>query len=532
MSKEKRNMSRKDFLKTAGTVGLGATAVSLLSGCKAGGSDISWDQEVDVLVLGSGTGMMAAIRAAEQGLDTLVLEKAAAAGGTTGISGGGIYIPNNYVMEEMGIEDSREEALTYLEHATFGQGDMDLLEKYVDTCNEVVEYIRDNGVEEWRVSGMFQDYYPDFPGGKATGRNIGPVSDIEGVSGGGFLIQKLQEAAEGYGAEFMFNTAGVHLIVEDGRVVGVQAESEGEELFVKANVGVVLATGGFDHDEQMTNHFHRGPLHFSAAVRQNTGDGQKMAMEVGANLRNMNECWGAPGYYHEGNDSYIVDWVMERGKPGAIIVNKHGERFLNESASYDAAGRSFYHYDSGVNEFRNIPGYTIIDSAFRERYTLLYTPPGQDLPDFVARGETLSELADNLGIDSDGLEATVELFNENARQGVDPEYHRGESAFDTSTGGDPSREDLENVCLAPLDTPPYYGIAIWPGTIGTCGGAQINSNAQVMTPFGEAIPGLYAVGNACGSPFGAGYAGGGCTVGSGLVFSYIAADNMASQQES
>lgn len=216
-------------------------------------------------------------------------------------------------MEEMGIEDSREEALTYLEHATFGQGDMDLLEKYVDTCNEVVEYIRDNGVEEWRVSGMFQDYYPDFPGGKATGRNIGPVSDIEGVSGGGFLIQKLQEAAEGYGAEFMFNTAGVHLIVEDGRVVGVQAESEGEELFVKANVGVVLATGGFDHDEQMTNHFHRGPLHFSAAVRQNTGDGQKMAMEVGANLRNMNECWGAPGYYHEGNDSYIVDWVMERG---------------------------------------------------------------------------------------------------------------------------------------------------------------------------------------------------------------------------
>jgi succinate dehydrogenase/fumarate reductase flavoprotein subunit len=528
----KKKMSRKEFLRTAGAFGVSAAAAGMLSGCKSGGGDVSWDREVDVVVLGSGTGMMAAIRAAEQGLDTLVLEKAAVAGGTTGISGGGIYIPNNYVMEEMGIDDSREEALTYLEHATFGQGDMDLLETYVDTCNEVVQYMRDNGVEEWSVSGMFQDYYPNFPGGKANGRNIGPVSDIEGVSGGGYLIQKLQAAAEDHGAEFLFNTAGQHLIVEDGRIVGVQAESDGEELFVKANVGVVLATGGYDHDKEMTNHFHRGPLHFSTAVQGNTGDGQKMAMEVGASLRNMNECWGAPGYFHEGNQSYIVDWAMERGKPGAIIVNKHGERFLNESASYDAVGRSFYHYDSGANEYRNIPGYTIIDSAFRERYTLLYTPPGQDLPDFVARGDSVRELAENLGIDPDGLEATVEQFNENAKEGVDPEYLRGESAFDTSTGGDPSRDDLENVCLAPLETPPYYGLAIWPGTIGTNGGAQINSDAQVVTPFGETIPGLYAVGNACGSPFGAGYAGGGCTVGSGLVFSYLAANHMADQQES
>jgi succinate dehydrogenase/fumarate reductase flavoprotein subunit len=346
------------------------------------------------------------------------------------------------------------------------------------------------------------------------------------------MIQMLQEAAEGYGAEIMVKTPAKSLITgEDGGIIGVVAEKDGVDVNFKANLGVVVTTGGFDFDEEMTKNFLRGPIYFSIAVSTNTGDGQKMGMKAGAALANMNECWGAPGYLHEDYGTYIVDWVMERGKPGAIIVNREGKRFLNESAAYDPTIRPFYHYDTGTYEYKNIPGFTIIDSEFRNHYTLLYTPIGTDLPGFVARGDTLAELAENLGIDPQGLEETVAQFNTYAEEGVDPDFHRGEYPLDTSTGGDPSRTDLKNVCLAPLATPPFYGLAIWPGTIGTNGGLKINKDAQVIDAFGQPITGLYAAGNAAGSPFGAGYPTGGCTVGSGLVFSYQAANHIISRKE-
>jgi flavocytochrome c len=525
-------MSRRSFLKTAGMAGAAAAGTGLLGGVPGLNSkvllaqDVTWAREADVVVIGSGTGQLAAIRAASNGLTAIVLEKAQFGGGTTGISGGGIWVPNNYRMAEFGIPDSREEALEYLSRATFGQSDPELHEAFVDNCNPTVEFLRSVGIE-WQIMPMFQDYYPEFPGGKPEGRSMSPISTIEGASGGGALARMLQAAGEQLGVEYIFSTPAKRLIVDDtGKVVGVAAEMEGQEFNVRALRGVVVATGGFDHNEKMVKEYLRGPLYYPSAVRGNTGDGQLMGMALGANLRNMNECWGWPVYFNEDGGFGIPALTLELGKPGALCVNRAGKRFFNEAGAYDPATRAFYTYNNGTHEYENIPAFMITDSGHRSRYTLAYTPPGAEPAAWIKKADTLEELAALLEIDAAVLMATVERFNEYAAQGQDPDFNRGVSAFDQLTGGDRSRTDIANPCLAPLTEGPFYAATIWPGSLGTCGGLQINTKAQVVNVWGEVIPGLYAVGNASGSVMGAGYPGGGATVGAGFTFSMLAADDM------
>ncbi|HRL12291.1 MAG TPA: FAD-dependent oxidoreductase [Aggregatilineales bacterium] len=530
----KNAMSRRSFLKTAGMAGAAAAGSGLLSGVPGLASkvllaqDVTYAREADVVVIGSGTGQLAAIRAAANGMSAIVLEKAQTGGGTTGISGGGIWIPNNYRMAEFGIPDSREEALEYLSRATFDQGDPELMEAYVDNCNPTVEFLRSIGIE-WQIMPQFQDYYPEFPGGKPEGRSMSPISTIEGARGGGALARMLQQAGEQVGVEYVFSTAAKRLIVDEaGRVVGVSAETEGQEFNVRALRGVVVATGGFDHNETMVKNYLRGPLYYPSAVRGCTGDGQLMGMALGANLRNMNEMWGWPVYLNEEAGFGTPALATELGKPGAIVVNRAGKRFFNEAGAYDPATRAFYTYNNGTHEYENIPAYAIFDAGHRSRYTMAYNPPAGEVPSWVKRADTLEELAALLEIDAAELAATVERFNEYAAQGQDPDFKRGVSAFDQLTGGDRSRTDIANPCLAPLTEGPYYAMTIYPGSLGTCGGLQINTRAQVVNVWGEVIPGLYAVGNASGSVMGAGYPGGGATVGAGFTFGVLAADDMAS----
>ncbi|MFO7320217.1 MAG: FAD-dependent oxidoreductase [Chloroflexota bacterium] len=524
-------MSRRSFLRSAAVAGTVAASSGALAGIGVGkpkvahAQDVTWAKEADVVVLGSGTGQMAAIRAAANGLSAIVLEKAPFAGGTTGISGGGIWVPNNYRMQELGIPDSREQAIEYMSHATFGQSTPELIEAYVDNVNLMVEFSRTLGIE-WDILPYFQDYYPEFPGGVPEGRTLSPISTIEGASGGGALVRMLQAAGEELGVEYIFNTAAKRLVVNpDGEVIGVIAEQDGADFNVRALRGVVLATGGFDHNPEMVTHFLRGPIYYPSAVRGNTGDGHLMAMALGANLRNMNEIFGWPVFVDEEAGIGANALATELGKPGAIVVNTRGKRFFNEASAYDPATRSFYDYDNGTHTYENIPAYFIADAAYASRYTIAYRPP-EDNP-FVTKYDTLAELATALGIDGAALEETIARFNEYAAQGIDPDYHRGESAFDQLTGGDRTRTDIANPCLAPLTEGPYYTAKILPGSLGTCGGPQVNANAQVLNVWGEVIPNLYAVGNSSGNPMGGGYPGGGSTVGVGMTFGFIAANHMA-----
>ncbi|QPC84979.1 FAD-binding protein [Phototrophicus methaneseepsis] len=527
---QKSQLSRRDFLRNAAVAGgAAATGFAGFGVQSVQAQDVEWTYEADVVVLGSGTGQLAAIRAAELGLSAILLEKAQFGGGTTGISGGGIWVPNNYRMQEVGIPDSRENAIEYLKHATFGQSSDLLIETYVDNANVMAEYLRSIGID-WTLTPAFNDYYPEFPGGIPEGRALMPISTIEGATNGGALARMLTQAGEERGVEYHYSTAGKRLIQdESGKVIGVVAEADGQEINVHALKGVVIATGGFDHNAEMVAAFLRGPVYYPSAVATNTGDGQIMAMAIGANLRNMNEIFGWPVYYTEELGYGSPALTLELGKPGTIVVNRFGKRFFDEASAYDPAARTFYDYDNGTHEYENIPAYAIFDSSHRSRYSMAGIPAGAEVPEWVVTADTIEGIAEALGIDAAGLTATVESFNENAAQGVDPEFKRGVSAFDQLTGGDRTRTDVANPCLAPVAEAPFYAIPVWPGALGTCGGIQINEHGQALNVWGETIPGLYAAGNASGSVMGAGYPGGGSTIGAGLTFSFLAANHMAEQ---
>jgi 3-oxosteroid 1-dehydrogenase len=535
-NENKKMIPRRDILKGAAVVGVSLAATGGLAACSSSASKSQkWDMEYDVVVVGSGTVANAALVAALAGLKVVVLEKAANFGGTTALSGGGMWIPNNYVMQAAGVQDSKEDALKYLQAINEGASTDELMNAYLDKGPVMLTYLRDKASFQFQRSSpqTFADYYPWAPGvHNAIGGRMVSILRADKVGAGKGLVTSIKEVLDAHKVPIMLQTPGKRLITDDtGAVIGIVAESNGAEVAIKANRGVILGTGGFDFNKDLRIAYLRGPIYFSAAVPTNTGDGQLMGMAIGADLRNMNSCWGLPGYITQANTFTAVDldWQLYRGKPGSITVNKYGERFMNEACAYHPSLRAWYFYDTGKDDYRNLPSFVLFDSG----YTAHYPMPGASykvgvVPDWFKKADTLEALATELGIDPTGLAATVQTFNTNAANGVDPLWHRGESDFDQVTAGDKSRTDLKNPALAPLATPPFYGANIWPGTCGTNGGLRTNGNAQVLNTLGNPIPGLYATGNTMASCMGAAYPGGGATVGAGMVFAYLAAQHMIS----
>ncbi len=527
--KEKFDLSRRDFLKKTAMATAGVAVMA--SGCSSPSSGAAlpkWDKEADVVVVGSGTVAMAALVAAKEGAKVILIEKGPAFGGTTSLSGGVYWVPNNYVMREAGIADSREGALKLLKRITENQSKDELIETYVDAAPQMVEYMRDrlNWPSGLTLPGSYQDYYSG-EGTVPFGRSISLIdADGKSIYGQG-LSQKFKTALEELGVEILLETPGKKLVTnEAGEVIGVLAETGGTQLAIKANKSVIIGTGGFDFNREWTQNFLRGPIYWSNAVQTNTGDGHAMGMELGASLRSMNESWGLSGFVLDAEKMLAeADWGLYRGKPGAIVVNKYGERIGNESSSYDLFQRAFYCYDNGNYEWRNIPAFFIADGSYAEHYPFLGARYQMGVvPDWMEQADTLEELAQKLGIDMAGLQSTLDVFNPNAEKGIDPIYHRGEFAFDLdSTGDNLGRTDLKNGCLAPIAKPPFYGAQYHPGTCGTSGGLEINKNGQVLHVNGNPIPRLYAVGNTSGCIFGASYPGAGATVGAGMTFGYLAA---------
>jgi succinate dehydrogenase/fumarate reductase flavoprotein subunit len=537
---EPRLVSRRTLLKKAAAISVGVTAVGALGACAPSASATAsasktqkWDKEVDVLVVGSGTAAMSAIAAKDAGAaSVLIIEKGPAFGGTSALSGGGMWIPLNYLEKAKGIEDSKEDALKYLKTVTDGQSTDELMNAYLDNGNTMLEWLRDMYAFEFDLgSPMFNDYY-EVPGFRAFGRTVyfGENGQSAGGAGGWKVIKA---TCDKLGIEVMLNTAGKKLVTNDvGEVIGIIATDEnGKDLAIHAKKGVILGTGGFDFNKDMVAGSLRGPIMGSVAVRTNTGDGHVMGMALGAALSNMNSCWGLP-FFPQNPDKLqgVEDWQTYRGKPGAVVVNKHGERIGDESSAYHIFNRAFWFWDTGTFEWRNTPSYWMCDSTFLENYPM----PGANykmgvVPDWMKKADTLEDLCKALGVDVAGFSSTITAFNENAKNGTDPVWHRGEYSFDKNTAGDLSgkRTELVNNCLAPLEKGPFYGAEYGPGTCGTNGGLRINGSAQVLDVWGQPIPRLYAVGNTSGSVMGAAYPGGGSTVGAGCVMGYVAGKHSA-----
>src|SRR4051812_3916867 len=253
-----------------------------------------------------------------------------------------------------------------------------------------------------------------------------------------------------------------------------------------------------------------------------------MAMQAGAMLANMREAWWTPVVEvpRSINPMGRVLLSTDRSRPGCIMVNRHGRRFTNEAANYNAFGGAFHVEDVSRFEYANLPSWLIFDQHFVARYGLLGVhPAGDTVPDWVVSAPSIRDLAARLEISPDALESTVERWNKHVADGFDPDFLRGESAHDRWWGDKPATG--VRATLGPLDEPPYHALAVRSGALGTKGGPRVDPDARVLDPAGAPIPGLYAAGNVMGSPFGMTYGGAGGTLGPAMVFGYLAGRHAA-----
>jgi hypothetical protein len=251
----------------------------------------------------------------------------------------------------------------------------------------------------------------------------------------------------------------------------------------------------------------------------------KLAMAAGAKLGNMTNAWWAPTLvtpdapWASGEQRAQII-LIERTVPHSIMVNRSGKRFCNEAANYSALGGVFHQFDPANYDYLNLPAYLIFDAQYAERYPLGLRQPGQPIPDWVMRADTLEGLAEQIGIDAAALTETVARFNVHADEGHDPDFGRGTSAYDHFYG-DRSREGTA-VTLGAIRQAPFYAVEIASGLLGTNGGPRTDGQARILGHDGEPIPGLLGAGNAIACPTGGIYAGAGGTLGPALTFGYIA----------
>ena len=557
------------------------------------------EQEYDLIVVGSGAGaMLGAIRAQEQGLKTLVVEKADLFGGTSALSGGGIWIPVNYDQKNAGVKDDLETAFSYMKRCVRGMATDDRVLAYVETANKMAEYLRQIGIP-YRAMAKYADYYPHIEGSKPGGRTMDPVDfnaaklgvaaletmrpgppgnqlfgrmsisafeahsmlsrefksrfTIIGImlkyfldypwrnksrrdrrmTGGQALVAGLLTAANKAGVQ-MWRNAPLKELVKDaaGRVTGVIIEKDGQRLQVNAKRGVLLGAGGFERNQEMREQYLNKPTQAewtATPVGGNTGDAHRAGQAVGAQLHLMDWSWGVPTMDVPKEPAYRGIFV-ERSLPGCMVVNNKGLRFLNESGPYPEFQQAMLADHAKGNGA--VPAWIVFDANFRAQNPIGPLMPGSAVPDSKVRkswlnnvywkGETLDDLAAQIGVDAAGLKDSARRMTEYAKTGKDLDFDRGGNVFDRYYG-DPR---LKNPNLGPIEKGPFYAMRLWPGEIGTKGGLLTDREGRVLNTEGQVIDGLYCVGNNSASVMGPAYAGAGSTLGPAMTFAFRAVADM------
>ncbi|WP_104175028.1 FAD-dependent oxidoreductase [Arthrobacter sp. Y81] len=350
------------------------------------------------------------------------------------------------------------------------------------------------------------------------------------------LTGRLMKSADDLGVDIRVSTPARRLLTDDtGKVTGAVVGSPDGEVQINAAHGVVLAAGGFPNDiqrrKELFPHTPTGREHWTLAPEETSGDGISLAQAVGARFKTdvkSAAAWCPVSLvpYRRGRTGTFPH-IMDRAKPGSIGVLANGKRFVNEANGY-------YDYVAALMEATPEGGtaesWQIADSRFVRRFPLGMAKP---LPvplfpylrsGYLKTGRTIEELAAKCGIDPAGLKATVEEFNRNARDGVDPDFGRGETAFNRY-GGDAGTRP--NSALGPLEKGPFYAVRVVPGSFGTFAGLEADGRSRVLNTGGQPIGGLYVAGNDQANVMGGNYPAGGINLGPALTFGYIAGRDLA-----
>jgi 3-oxosteroid 1-dehydrogenase len=560
------------------------------------------DHVVDVLIIGSGGGgMAAALTAHASGLDALVVEKSSYFGGSTALSGGGIWVPGAPAQRREGYSPDPESVVEYLLKITDGLVSEARIRQYVESAPKMLEFFEQlSGWFEFVWKPGYADYYPELPGGSELGstinvppidlRKLGPDEQTmlkplalaprgiwlgpkelrtfyrirQSWAGKGVLLKliwrmvkarafnermaaigqslaaRLRLAMRESGIPLWLDAPMTELLTDaNGSVTGAVLERDGAKQRIGARRGVILASGGFDHDldwrkEQLPVVDQDWSFGNPAAM----GDGIRAGQKVGAATDLLDEAWWFPAIqWPDGRMQFMLN---ERMMPAQFIVNGEGKRFINEAAPYMDFGHAMI--DGQKSGVTHIPCWLITDHRSWNRYVVgghlpipkipgAPVPTGRKVPSawlesgVVKAATSWDDMATKIGVPAAELRATAARFTELARKGHDDDFDRGDSVYDNYYG-DPT---LPNPNLYPLGDPPYYAFRIVLGDLGTSGGLLTDEYARVLRPDGTIVPGLYAVGNTSAPVMGRSYAGAGATIGPAMTFGFVAAKHLASQ---
>jgi succinate dehydrogenase/fumarate reductase flavoprotein subunit len=553
------------------------------------------DCDVLVIGSGAG-GLSTAVTAAKFGLKVIVVEKDPQFGGTTAWSRGWLWIPRNPLALAAGFDEPIEEARRYLKHELGDYFNASLIDAYLANGPEMVSFFAENSAIQFVGGDAVPDMHGLSPGAAAGGRaicaapfdgtNLGenlqllkpPLKEMtvlgmglasgadtdhfyaamrswssskyvvkrlarhfaDRVShgrgthlvGGNALVARLASSAFALGIDIRVSHPVQNLLSENGRVTGANVVSGSGEFNIHARRAVVLATGGFAHDNnrkrELVAHTHTGEAHWSAASRGNTGDGLNMAEELGAEVIAERRATAlAPVSLVPRDDGSFTHFphLFERGKPGLIAVNRAGKRFTNEAnSSFDFMSDLLA---QGLTE-----SWLICDHRFIRRWGLGAVKPSPmrfQLGRFIHNGyllkaKSIAALAESAVIDPANLVTTIERYNSQALVGVDEDFRKGETPYNRMQG---DKNHQPNPCMAPILQAPFYAMKLLPGSLGTFAGLQTNEFAQVLKQDDKPIPGLYAAGNDMASVMAGHYPSGGISLGPAMTFGYIAGKHIA-----
>ncbi|MFV9636659.1 3-ketosteroid-delta-1-dehydrogenase [Mycobacterium neumannii] len=549
------------------------------------------DMNVDLVVVGSGTGMAAALAAHERGLSVLIVEKSAYVGGSTARSGGALWLPASTVIKGDGGADTAERAKTYLDAVVDGTAPAQRSDAFLANVGATIELLRRATPMRLFWAKEYSDYHPEAPGGTAVGRTcecrpldsaiLGryrtrlrpgvmeakvpipttgadyrwmnlmsrvprkglPViakrlgQGIGGlalkrryVAGGQALAAGLFAGVLRAGIPVWTGTTLRRLVTDGDRVSGVVLEHNGADITVSARRGVVLAAGGFDHDMDMRWKFQSETLdeHASLGAETNTGDAIRIAQDAGAATDLMDQAWWFPAVAALPDADPKV-MLAERSLPGSLIVDQTGSRFVNEATDYMTFGQRLLERERAGNPVESM--WIVFDQGYRNNYVFAAELfPRMAIPQrWYDAG--IAHRADSIA----GLAPKIGVDESTLTATVERFNENAAAGVDPDFLRGASAYDryygdptvTPNPNLRPLNRGPFYAVKMVLSDLGTCGGLRVDDHARVLREDGRAIDGLYAIGNTAANAFGTTYPGAGATIAQGLVYGYIAASDAA-----
>jgi 3-oxosteroid 1-dehydrogenase len=509
----------------------------------------TWDDETDVIVAGTGGGLAGAYTAAREGLSVMVVEASDQFGGTTAYSGGGgMWFPCNPVLRRAGCDDTLDAAFAYFHAAVGDRTPVELQRAYVYGGTELIAYLEEDEHFEFDVL-PWPDYYGRLPHARLDGmrhtvmkplaaERLGEMAQqIRGpldrerlgaevpnqIIGGRALVGRFLSAITSYPhASLHLNSPLVELVTSKDGGVGAVVEQDGRRRRIRTRAGVLLAAGGFENNPALRQRFGvPGDARDTMGAPGNLGLALEAALAAGAATDLMDQAW-SPGLTHPDRSSAFSLWFT-----GGIFVNQDGKRFVNESGPYDRIGKAVI--DQIACGTMNLPFWMIYDDReglvppVKATNVSMVEPRRYVEAGLWHTADTLPELAAKIGVDAENLVSTVKRFNEFVAAETDDDFGRGDEAYDRAFSGGRSP-------MVPIEKSPFHAAAFGLSDLGTKGGLVTDSHARVLDTDGNPIDGLYAAGNTMAAVSGTVYPGGGNPIGASMLFSHLAAKQMAQRR--